>query len=187
MHRPVEHTNPWTTLASRRVYANPWMTVTEHDVVRPDGRPGIYGVVDARLATGVVALTDADEVVLVGQHRYPLDRWSWEIPEGGADPGEDGLAAIQRELREETGFTARHWAQLGGPVHLSNCFTSETGLLWVATGLVDDGPPDPDGTEELVRRIVPFDDALDMVDAGEITDAMSVVALLRLARQRAAG
>ncbi len=175
--------SPWSTVSSAEVYRNAWITVTEHQVIRPDGLPGIYGVVDTRLATGVVALTDNDEVVLVGQYRYPLGVYSWELPEGGADPGEDGLAAIQRELKEETGFVAEHWEQLGGELHLSNCHSSERAYLWLARGLTDHGA-DPEPDEELVRRIVGFEEAMGMVDRGEITDAMSVIGLLRAARAR---
>ena len=180
-----EGRNPWTTRASRVVYENPWITVREDDVVRPDGGDGIYGVITTRVATGVVALTDDDHVVLVGQWRYPLERYSWEIVEGGTDDGEAPMDAAARELREEAGFTAEHWEELGAPVHLSNCFSAEEGRLYLARGLVEVGD-DPDGTEELARRLVPFDDVVGMVDDGTITDAMTVVAILRVARRRGA-
>lgn len=176
--------NPWTTRGSRVVYANPWITVREDDVVRPDGAAGIYGVITTRIATGVVALTDDDRVVLVGQWRYPLEQYSWEIVEGGTDEGEAPIDAAARELREEAGLVADRWEELGGPVHLSNCFSAEEGRLYLARGLTEVGA-DPDGTEELERRLVPFDQVLAMVDDGTITDAMSVIALLRAARRRA--
>lgn len=176
--------NPWTTTSSRVVYDNPWITVREDGVVRPDGAEGIYGVVTTSVATGVVALTDDDEVVLVGQWRYPLQRYSWEIVEGGTDEGEEPIEAAGRELREEAGLLAGHIEPLGGPVHLSNCFSAEEARLYVARGLHEVGAA-PDGNEELTRRVVDFDDALAMVDDGTITDAMSVVALLRCARRRA--
>lgn len=175
--------NPWRTRSSRVVYANPWMRVREDQVVRPDGADGIYGVVETRVATGVVALTDDDRVVLVGQWRYPLERYSWEIVEGGTDPGEDPKAAAARELREEAGLVADHWEPLGGPVHLSNCISAEEGRLYLARGLTEVGA-DPDGTEVLARRLVDLDRAVALVDDGTITDAMSVVALLRVARGR---
>lgn len=175
--------NPWTRLASQTVYENPWIRVREDRVVRPDGETGIYGVVGTRIATGVVALTDADEVVLVGQWRYPLDRYSWEIVEGGVDDGETIQEAIARELREEAGLTAAVWEPLGDVVHLSNCFSSEEAYLFVARDLTE-VPAAPEGTEDLARRRVPVDVALELVDQGEITDAMSVIGLLRLDRWR---
>lgn len=175
--------NPFTTLSTRLVYENPWIRVREDQVVRPDGSPGIYGVVSARLACGVVALTDADEVVLVGQYRYTLGHWSWELPEGGAEDGEDGIAAIRRELAEEAGYAADHWEVLIERAALSNSFTDEVARLWIARGLRP-VPRDPDPTEVLEVRHVPVDDALGMVDAGDITDAMTVMALLALDRRR---
>jgi 8-oxo-dGTP pyrophosphatase MutT (NUDIX family) len=120
-------------------------------------------------------------VVVVGQWRVPLDRWSWEIPEGGVDPGEDPDAAIARELREETGFEARSWQPLGGPVHLSNSHSDETGHLYLATGLTQVGAT-PDGDEVLEVITPTLAKALDMVDRGEVTDSLSVIALLRYAR-----
>ena len=118
---------------SRRVaYENAWITVWHDEVSRPDGSPGIYGVVHfANLAAGVVALDDDDRIVLVGQHRYTLDRWSWEIPEGGVPPSETPLEGAQRELREETGLEAREWRELGR-FDLSNSVTDEEAVLFEA-------------------------------------------------------
>ncbi|NDC38040.1 MAG: NUDIX hydrolase, partial [Proteobacteria bacterium] len=95
--------NPWKTLSSKVMYQNPWISVREDQVIRPDGSPGIYGVVETKVATGVVALTPEHKVILVGQYRYPLQQYSWEIVEGGAEHGEDPFVAIQRELEEEVG------------------------------------------------------------------------------------
>ena len=184
--RLPEGTNPWTTRRSRVVYDNPWMTVREDDVVRPDGQDGIYGVITTRVATGVVAIDDADRVMLVGQWRYPLEHYSWEIVEGGTDDGETPEDAAARELREEAGLVASRWRPLGGPVHLSNCLSAEEGRLFVARELREVGA-DPDGTEQLQRRWVPVEDALALVDDGTITDAMSVIALLRFARDHRPG
>src|SRR5436309_14137129 len=112
--------NPWTRLSRRVVYENPWIIVYEDQVLRPDGRPGIYGVVHFRnRAIGVVVLDEADCVLLVGQYRYPLDQYSWEIPEGGGGPDETPLAAAQRELLEETVYTGGHWEEIVR-AHLSN-------------------------------------------------------------------
>ena len=175
------HESPWTTLASRLVYENPWMRVREDQVLRPDGQPGIYGVIEARIATGVVALDEELRLPLVGQFRYTTNTYSWELPEGGAEEGETALAAAQRELREETGLVAEDWTPLGGPLHLSNCFSSEVGHLFLARGLRQVGAA-PDGTERLEVVHVPFAEALRRVDAGEITDAVSVIGILRAAR-----
>jgi len=164
-------------------YKNPWITVYHDDVVRPDGSPGIYGVVHyENLAVGVVAIDDQDRVVLVGQHRYPLDVMSWEIPEGGSPHGEDGLQGAMRELREETGVIATTWREIAR-CHLSNSISDEEAVLYLATDL-ETGAADPDDTEELTVRWVSFDEAISMIAAGKITDAMSVIALQRLALER---
>jgi 8-oxo-dGTP pyrophosphatase MutT (NUDIX family) len=172
---------------ARRVgYENPWITVWHDDVVRPDGSPGIYGVVHfANLAAGVVALDDDDRIVLVGQHRYTLDAESWEIPEGGVPDGEAPLAGAQRELREETGLQAASWLELAR-LDLSNSVTDERAVIFLATGLTH-GAADPEPSEALTIRWVPFDAALAMVLDGRITDAMSVVGIERVALARLAG
>jgi len=174
--------NPWKTLSSRMVYENPWIRIREDKVIRPDGDEGIYGVMDTRVATGVVALTEDLRVWLVGQYRYPTEMYSWEIPEGGTDPGEEPLEAIQRELKEETGLTAKRWSRLGGEVHLSNCISSEYGYLFMAEDL-EQGDSNPDGTEILQVKSVPFAEALAMVDDGTIVDAISIMGLLRAERE----
>jgi 8-oxo-dGTP pyrophosphatase MutT (NUDIX family) len=173
--------NPWKSLGSRLVYENAWMRIREDRVVRPDGNEGIYGVVETRVATGVVALTDVDEVILVGQWRYPFGTYSWEIPEGGTDDGEAPLAAAKRELEEEAGVVAEHWEQLGGEFHLSNCISSEVGVVFLARGLTKT-KSSPDPTELLEVKTLPFDEVLRMVDEGEITDSVTIVAMLRAAR-----
>lgn len=172
--------NPWRRLKRRIVYANPWIEVVEDAVVRPDGAPGIYGVVRFRnRAVGVVALEPPDRVLLVGQHRYTLDAYSWEIPEGGVPEDEDLLAGAMRELEEETGYRAGRWRELLR-THTSNSITDEVAVLFVATELVP-GEARPDGTEALALRWVSLVEALAMIERGEITDALSQVALLRLA------
>ncbi len=174
--------NPWKTVSTKTVYSNPWITVREDQVIRPDGNPGIYGVVETRIATGVIALTPQNEVFLVGQYRYPTEVYSWEIIEGGADLGEPPMEAAKRELREEAGVVAGEWEQLGDEVHLSNCFSSERAFFYLARGLTET-EREPEGTEVLQVRTVPLAECLAMVDRGEIKDAMSVIALLRLDRQ----
>jgi 8-oxo-dGTP pyrophosphatase MutT (NUDIX family) len=129
----------------------------------------------------VVALTDTNEIYLVGQYRYPVDEYSWEIPEGGSEVNEDPMVTAKRELREETGLEAESWEQLGGEIHLSNCFSSERGFLFLARGLRE-GTAEPDHTEELQVKKVPLAECLAMVDRGEIKDSLTVIAVLRMAR-----
>jgi 8-oxo-dGTP pyrophosphatase MutT (NUDIX family) len=177
---------PWTRRSRRVAYENTWVTIWHDEVLRPDGEPGIYGVVHfANAAAGVVVLDDDDHVLLVGQHRYPLDAWSWEIPEGGVPAGETAIEGARRELREETGVEAAMWRELAS-VHLSNSVSDEVATLFVATGLTH-GVATPDGTEALELRWLPFDEALAMTLDGRITDAMTVIAIERLALQRARG
>ncbi|HUH08215.1 MAG TPA: NUDIX hydrolase [Egibacteraceae bacterium] len=173
--------NPWSTRATKTVYDNGWISVREDAVVRPDGSDGIYGVVKFKNhALGAVPLFDDGTTVLVGQHRYPLDAWSWEIPEGGGPVGRDALSEIRRELREETGLTAERWTPLGA-AHLSNSVTDETGYAWLAEGLTQ-GPSEPEPTERLRLRRLPFVEAVQMAVDGRITDALSIIALCRAER-----
>lgn len=175
--------SPWHRRSRRVAYENAWITVWHDEVTRPDGEPGIYGVVHFRsIAVGIVAVDGDDSVVLVGQHRYTLDGYSWEIPEGGVPFDEDPLDGARRELREETGIDAADWREVGR-FHLSNSISDEAAVAYVATGLTA-GTPSPDGTEALVVRRVPFDEALAMTLDGRITDALSVLALQRVGLTR---
>lgn len=175
--------NPWETLDQRLVYENPWIKVREDKVIRPDGEPGIYGVVHYKnKAIGILPIDDEGCVLLVGQYRYPIEIYTWEIPEGGCPDGEEPLEAAKRELLEETGMTARNWEVLGTS-HLSNSVSNEEAIWFLATDLTE-GNPNPDGTEELAYRRVHFDAALTMVLSGEITDALSVLAINSYAVRR---
>jgi 8-oxo-dGTP pyrophosphatase MutT (NUDIX family) len=171
---------PWKALSTRIIYENAWIKLREDQVIAPSGAQGIYSVVESRLAVGVLVFDLNEDIYLVGQQRYPTQCYSWEIPEGGADHGEDPLHAAQRELREETGISAQQWERLGGEIHLSNCFTSERGLLFTARGL-SFSERNLDPTEDIAVRRVSFSQALDMVSGGEITDALSIIAILRFA------
>lgn len=170
--------NPWTTNDSKVVYENPWIRVREDAVTCPDGTPGIYGVVETPIATGVVALNEKSEIYLVGQYRYPTATYSWEVIEGGSKSAESAIQAAKRELQEEAGIQAEEWIQLGEVVHTSNCITNERGYLYLARGLKEVDKR-PDHTEILAIKVVPLTEAVQMVHSGEIKDAMSIIALLR--------
>ena len=181
--RTMTRSGPWIRHSRRIAYENPWLTVWHDEVSRPDGSPGIYGVVHfANLAVGAVVVDEEDRVLLVGQHRYALGQPSWEIPEGGVAPEETALDGARRELAEETGVAATDWREIGR-FHLSNSVTDETGILYVARGLTY-GTPQPDATEEIEVRWVAFDEAFAMVLDGGITDAMSIMGIQRVALGR---
>jgi 8-oxo-dGTP pyrophosphatase MutT (NUDIX family) len=148
--------------------------------VRPDGSPGIYGVVEFEPAVAIVALTDDRRVHLVGQFRYPTQSFSWEVIEGYAHPGESPAAAAVRELREESGLSASEWTPLGH-IEISNSVTDQIGFMYLARGLTA-GPNSPDPTEQLSLQTVPFADALAGALDGRIFDAFSICALTRAAR-----
>lgn len=172
---------PWLRKASSVPYANPWIQVEHHEVKDPAGRSGVYGVVRFKhVALGCVPLHDDGTVTLVGQHRYPLDEWSWEVPEGGGRKDHPPLEEIQRELREETGLAASEWIPLG-KLHTSNSVCDETAHLWLARGLTE-GANQLDSTEgDMKVKRVPFKEVLEMALDGRLTDAISVAAIVRAA------
>ncbi len=174
-----ESHNPWTILNERAIYDNKWIGVTEYDVINPGGGKGIYGKVRFKnLAIGVLPLDEELHTWLVGQYRFPLDQYSWEIPEGGGDPAVAPVESAQRELLEETGLVAKEWTQLM-EMHLSNSVSDEKAILFLARQL-EQREPEPEETEQLVIRRVPFEEAYRMVQDGIITDSMSVAAILKV-------
>jgi ADP-ribose pyrophosphatase len=174
-----ETKNPWTTLNSTEKYDNPWIKVIEHQVLNPAGKEGIYGVVSFKnIAIGVVPLDVDNNTWLVGQYRYALDLYSWEIPEGGCLIGkESNLEAAQRELKEETGLEARDWTEIM-KMHLSNSVSDEVGYVFVAKNLTM-GMAQPEDTEELKLKKIPLEEALAMCMRGEITDSVTLLALFK--------
>jgi 8-oxo-dGTP pyrophosphatase MutT (NUDIX family) len=180
--------NPWRTVGSRTVYRNPWLSVREDRVIRPDGAEGIYGVVEIPLSCGIVAIRDDGQIALVGQWRYVHDKFSLEIPTGGSEPGESPLAAAQRELAEETGLRAGQWTGLG-TVDNSNGVTTDVAHLFLARDLRS-GPAAEFGNEPVELRWMPFADAVRSVMTGEITESVSVAGILKaefLDRERSPG
>ena len=178
-----DRSNPWQTLGTRIVYENPWIRVDEDQVIHPSGRPGIYGCIRfLNHAVGIIPLDTEDHTWLVGQYRYALDQWSWEIPMGGSPLAQDPLEGARRELKEETGLTAARWTPLL-EAHLSNSVTDELGYVFLAEDLTP-GEPEFGDTERIEIRRLPFREALEMVLTGRITDVLSVAGILRLAHAR---
>lgn len=170
--------NPWTVLSTRDIYANPWIKVQEHQVLNPAGGEGIYGVVEFQnLAVGVVPYEDG-KIWMVGQYRYPMEAYSWEIPEGGGPLDESPLDAAKRELQEETGLEASKYEVLL-EMDLSNSVTNERGIVYLATGL-SHGEANPEETEELVIQQMTLHEAYEKVERREIRDSLTVAAIYRL-------
>ena len=173
--------NPWKTLSRKQIYDNPWINVEEHQVINPGGGEGIYGKVTFKnKAIGIIPL-DLDYTWLVGQYRYTLDEYSWEIPMGGGPVAIDPLVSAQRELKEETGLTAKRWQNILR-IHTSNSITNEEGFVFLAEELTQ-GETDFEETEaDLKVMKLPFVEALHMVMNGKITDSLSVAGILKVAR-----
>jgi len=168
---------PWRVTGSRDVFENPWIAITDHKVIHPDGAPGEYGVVHFKnLAIGVLPVDENGMVPLVGQHRFPHDKYSWELPEGGGRLGVAPLASAQRELAEETGLTAKHWAPLC-EFDISNSVTDERAVCFIAWEL-SQGAASPEPSEALTVKKIFFKDLLEMVISGEITDSLTIVMAL---------
>lgn len=176
----AEKTGGWKTKTSAVVYENLWIKVSHEEVVTPTGTDGIYGVVHFKnTAIGVVPIDDDGNTWLVKQSRYTLDQYTWEIPEGGCPQGESPLNAAKRELEEETGLQANNWQELM-TMHLSNSVTDEFCVVFVARDLFP-GQQQLEVTEDIEYKKLPLREAIDMVKRGEITDGISVAALLRVA------
>jgi 8-oxo-dGTP pyrophosphatase MutT (NUDIX family) len=170
--------NPWQTLSSEEKYSNNWISVTEHQVINPNGGKGIYGEVHFKnIAIGVLPLDEQRNTWLVGQYRYPLKAYSWEIPEGGCPEGTDPELSAKRELLEETGLVPKRLTEIQR-MHLSNSVSDELGIIYLAQGLTQE-QAEPEETEDLQLLKLPFEKAYQMVLDGKITDSMSVAAILK--------
>lgn len=171
--------SPWTMLRSKIIYDNKWITVREDDVLNPKGGPGIYGKVHFKnIAIGIIAIDDQQCLWLVGQYRYTLNAYSWEIPEGGSPHSEDPLKGAKRELKEETGLVAEQWQELFR-MHLSNSVSDELAIIYLATDLTQEEAA-PEDTEELRLQRVSIEQAYEMVETGAITDSISVAAITKI-------
>lgn len=168
----------WRRLSRRLKFENPWFAVFEDHVINPGGGENQYGHVHFKnVAVAILPLAANGDTWLVGQDRYTLDEFHWELPMGGAPLAEDPLAAAQRELREETGLSASDWSTYL-KLHPSNSITDEVGLVFVARDL-DEGEPDFEETENIRIRRLPLAEAIGMAERGEITDAISVATLFK--------
>jgi ADP-ribose pyrophosphatase len=175
----IEERGPWKVLSKKKIYESPWVMLEHHDIIHPGNEQGIYSVIHFQnRAMGVIPLDENYNTWIVGQYRYPINRYSWEIPEGGVPFHEEPLKGIQRELLEETGITATSWQHIL-TMHLSNSSTDEIGLIYVARDLSFQSS-NPDSDEELVVRKLPFEELYQMVINGEVTDSMAVAGVLRV-------
>lgn len=171
--------NDWKILSEQLIYDNPWISLTHYDVLNPSGNNGIYGKVHFKnLAIGIVALDQDDSIHLVGQFRFVLQEYSIEIPEGGGLVDKDPLTSAKRELKEETGLEAKHWEKLLD-LHLSNSVTDEKAIVYLATGLTQ-GVSEPEDSENIHHFKMSFEEAYEKVMRGEITDAITVAAILKV-------
>lgn len=177
-----EKTNSWTTLSGEVKYDNRWITVTEYQVLNPSGGKGIYGKVHFKnKAIGIIPVDKALNTWLVGQYRYTLNAWHWEIPEGGGPLNEDPMESAKRELQEETGLRAGSWKEIIH-LHTSNSVTDEEGHIFLAEDLQEGASSLEETEADLKVWKLPLKEALDMALNGKITDGMSVMAILKVAR-----
>lgn len=174
------HGTPWARGIAKPIYDNPWIRVTEFAATAPTGNPATYGLVGYKnLAIAILPLFDDGTTVLVGQHRFPLMDYSWEIPEGGGPLETDPLESARRELAEETGLAAATWQEILR-VQLSNSVSDERAIGYLATGLsATHGAHHADDTEALETVRVPFREALDAAMAGDLQDVLTVAMLLK--------
>lgn len=177
MHHPEE--NPWKVNSEKVIYDNPWINLTEYQVINPSGNAGIYGKVHFKnVAIGILPMDDELNTYLVGQYRFTLGQYSWEMPEGGGPVGTDTLESAKRELLEETGLKAQSWTEIQR-LHLSNSVSDELSIIYLARNL-EQFEAEPEDTEQLIVHKLPFEEVYQMVCTGKITDAMTVAAVLKV-------
>lgn len=174
--------NPWQKKSSKKVYENAWISVHHDEVITPTGSDGIYGSVKFKnMAIAIIPLDEENNTWLVGQYRYTINEYSWEIPMGGGPLDEEVLTTAKRELKEETGIEAEEWECILR-LHTSNCVTDEEGFVYVAK-VLSFGETSFDSTEDLMIKKVPFPEVVQMINEGKITDAISIAGILKLNAQ----
>lgn len=183
LNNDVDTKNPWVTLSSNILYENQWIKLRKNDVITPRGDNGEYTYIDKKGAVGAVVLNSKNEIYLVGQYRYAMNEYTWEIIEGGIEEGESYLNAIKREMKEEAGITASNYQVLMENVHISNSVTNERGVLYLVRDVLEEGNKVPDPTEKIIVKKVPFNEVVNLVYQGKIVDLFSIAGILLAAKE----
>ena len=174
-----EQQNPWQIIDGQEVYSNSWISLTHYNVINPSGGVGIYGKMHFKnYAIGIFPLDEDLNTYLVGQYRFPVESYSWEMPEGGGPLQDDPLDSAKRELLEETGLKATEWTKIL-EMHLSNSVSDEKSIIYLCRNLSQHQAM-PEETEQLVVKKVPFDEVYEMVKVGKITDSLTVAAVMKV-------
>ncbi|MGI6680254.1 MAG: NUDIX domain-containing protein [Bdellovibrionota bacterium] len=174
----VDTTNPWVTLKTSVVLETPWFKFRKDDVKTPKGQNGTYSFIEKKGGAGAVILNEKNEIFLVGQYRYTMDEYTWEIIAGGIEENEDPLETVKREIKEEAGIIANSYELLIKDLHISNCITSERGVIYLVRDIKEIGLQNLDPTEKIAVKKIPFKEAVSLVYQGEIKDAFSIVGIL---------
>jgi len=168
----------WKKIKSKIIHKNPWYSLREDDVVRPDGNEGKYYYVDGLNSVAIIAEDDDKKIFLVGQSRYPLDNYySWEIITGGFKKGNNPLETAKRELKEETGLIAQEWIELGY-YHPVTGYASEKTFIYLAKNLTQ-GKQELDPTEDITVKKESLENIIEMIKKNEIVDGLAIVAIYK--------
>ncbi len=173
----VDKSSPWITYKSKFAYKNRWLTLREDDVKAPNGQDSTYSYVDKIGAVGAVAMDPNNNIYLVGQYRYPMKEYTWEIVEGGSEVGESKLDAMKRELKEEAGIIGGKYDVVFDDLHISNSITNERGTLFLVRDFQIEQAT-PESTEKIVVKKLPFDEVINLIYQEKIKDAFSIIGIL---------
>lgn len=168
--------SPWKTISSKKIYENKWMGLKEDKVIMPNGKEGIYAYISSKNGAAAVILNEKNEIYLVGQYRYAVDEYSWEIISGAVEKGEDYLTTVKREIEEEAGVTAKKFDLLHGDLQLSNSYTSDRGAIFLARD-IEQNESHPESTEKLQIKKVPLDEAIRLICEGKIKDDYTITGI----------